>query len=513
MRIYRETYNDRNKQRQTASRWYIDFRDHLGIRHKLPGFTDKRASQALLDNVLSLVSAKISGQRLTPQMEQWLEALPESLLSRLVSWGLLEGHRAEGSKPLTEHIEDYFRSLIHQGDTPQHARQTTTRIKTVLDGCGFTYWTEVSASLVQHTITTSLRRTVRKKNPKGKLETVDLGPVSKATQNYYLTACKSFARWMVKDRRATTNPLEYLSPVKVLSSDRKIKRRALTAEEVRVLLHATAAAGPSFGVSGYDRMVLYRFAIETGLRASEIRSLKVSDFDLSAGTVTVSDAYSKNRKTSTLPLRHEMVKLFQDYLAPRLPNTRAFVMPDESNIPRMLRKDMELARNQWIAEDSCRAEEPLLEIETSEGRIDFHSLRHTCASFLVHAGVDPKTCQELMRHSTVELTLGKYSHVYRGKTSEAVAKLPDFSKGTDSQAQMKTGTDNQPIDGISRSAFCSDKMCGKNEKQPETTGDRTRSGESQKPLNFREKTHIFEKIQTGPGPTRTDDRRIMSPLL
>ncbi len=512
MRIYRETYNDRNGQRQTARRWYIDFRDHLGVRHKLPGFTDKRSSQALLDNILALVSAKISGQRLTPPMEQWLESLPESLLSRLVCWGLLEGHRAEGNKPLIEHIEDYFRSLIHQGDTEQHARQTTTRIKSVMEGCGFIYWTEVSASSIQHHITTALCRTVRKKNAKGQLETVELGPVSKATQNYYLTACKSFARWMIKDRRATTNPLEYLSPAKVLSSDRKIKRRALTAEEVRVLLHATAVAGPSFGIEGVDRMVLYRFAIETGLRASEIRSLKVQDFDLDAGTVTVSDAYSKNRKASTIPLRAEMVKLLSDYLVVKLPTTQAFPMPNESNIPRMLRKDMRQARQQWIVEYPARSDHPFLKIETSEGRIDFHALRHTCASFLVHAGVDPKTCQELMRHSTVELTLGKYSHVYRGKTSEAVAKLPDFGRKNSSE-QIKTGTDDQPVDETIRSAFCSDKLCGSNQKKPETTRDDPDTQDIQKSLFPPQKTHTFPKKATGPGRTRTFDQRIMSPPL
>jgi hypothetical protein len=57
---------------------------------------------------------------------------------------------------------------------------------------------------------------------------------------------------------------------------------------------------------------------------------------------------------------------------------------------------------------------------------------------MVDAGVDPKVVQEILRHSIVELTLGRYSHVYRGRTSEAVAKLPDFSKASDSQAQMKT---------------------------------------------------------------------------
>ncbi len=102
--------------------------------------------------------------------------------------------------------------------------------------------------------------------------------------------------------------------------------------------------------------------------------------------------------------------------------------------------------------------------------IDFHALRHSCASFLVDAGVDPKTCQELMRHSTVELTLGRYSHVYRGKTSEAVAMLPDFTRTKETE-QLKTGTDNQPVNGPSRSAFCSDKFCGNNQKNRKTMGD------------------------------------------
>jgi hypothetical protein len=59
--------------------------------------------------------------------------------------------------------------------------------------------------------------------------------------------------------------------------------------------------------------------------------------------------------------------------------------------------------------------------------------------------------------------------VYRGKTSEAVAKLPDFN-GDNSSEQIKTGTDDQPVDETMRSAFCSDKLCGNNEKnqnQPE----------------------------------------------
>ena len=47
-----------------------------------------------------------------------------------------------------------------------------------------------------------------------------------------------------------------------------------------------------------------------------------------------------------------------------------------------------------------------------------------------------------MRHSNVELTLGRYTHVYRGQEAEALAKLPDLSlPPKDEQKAAATGTD------------------------------------------------------------------------
>lgn len=48
--------------------------------------------------------------------------------------------------------------------------------------------------------------------------------------------------------------------------------------------------------------------------------------------------------------------------------------------------------------------------------IHFHSLRHTCASWLAEAGVDLKVIQEVMRHSNIRQTM-RYAHL----VPEAVA--------------------------------------------------------------------------------------------
>ena len=41
--------------------------------------------------------------------------------------------------------------------------------------------------------------------------------------------------------------------------------------------------------------------------------------------------------------------------------------------------------------------------------VDFHALRASYITALIMAGVDPKTVQELARHSTVTLTIGSYT--------------------------------------------------------------------------------------------------------
>lgn len=41
----------------------------------------------------------------------------------------------------------------------------------------------------------------------------------------------------------------------------------------------------------------------------------------------------------------------------------------------------------------------------------FHDLRHSYASFLVEQGAHPKEMAELMGHSSVQITLDRYSHI------------------------------------------------------------------------------------------------------
>jgi len=55
--------------------------------------------------------------------------------------------------------------------------------------------------------------------------------------------------------------------------------------------------------------------------------------------------------------------------------------------------------------------------------IRFHDLRHNFVSYLIKQGVDPKTIQELARHSSIKTTMEVYAHVMDDHKREAVNRL------------------------------------------------------------------------------------------
>jgi hypothetical protein len=73
-------------------------------------------------------------------------------------------------------------------------------------------------------------------------------------------------------------------------------------------------------------------------------------------------------------------------------------------------------------------------------RTNFHALRHQFISMLAAAGVRPKTAQELARHSDINLTMSRYTHVRLSDLSTAVESLPSLKSP---ETQAATGTDGK----------------------------------------------------------------------
>ena len=278
----------------------------------------------------------------------------------------------------------------------------TGRANRVFTGCGFRFFSDISATRVQ-TFLTELRTGTEEKPG-----------ISAQTFNFHLAAVKQFCRWMVKHQRATANPVDHLDPLNV-KVDRRRDRRALTVDELRDLLTATAAGPERFGMSGPERALLYRVAMETGLRSNELRTRAVRSFDLNpdAPTITVAAGNSKNRREDTLPLRPELAADLRAFLAGKATDEQVFRIPnDRKKAAKMFRADVDAAG--------------IVFRDASNEVVDFHALRHTFVTNLARGKVHPKVAQALARHSTITLTVDRYSHTDLGEQADALKVLPSL---------------------------------------------------------------------------------------
>ena len=127
------------------------------------------------------------------------------------------------------------------------------------------------------------------------------------------------------------------------------------------------------------------------------------------------------------------------FFAGRLPKAMAFRMPSKSRIAGMIQADLAATRETDAQGNVAMKAIPYVD---DAGRVaDFHSLRHTCGTWLGACGVPAKTIQAIMRHCDLRVT-SRYSHTFKHEEAEAVECLPDLSlPSSESQQIRATGTD------------------------------------------------------------------------
>jgi integrase len=364
-----------------------EFRDHLHTVRRLPAFTGRAASEEMGRNLVKLVEFhKGTGGQIDPALTRWLMGLSSRTREKLVSIGLLERERVAVAKPLSEHLRDFAAALKAQGSTADHVAVVTGRARRVIEWCGFRFYSDISASKVSDCLH-GLRQDAKTRRG-----------ISARTFNFYLAAVKQFCRWMVKDRRVSESPVSHLEGLNV-NTDRRHDRRALSVTELREFLDSTYHGLERKGLSGPERSMLYSLAVESGLRAGELRSLTRESFDLDADppSVTVQAAYSKRRRQDTVPLRSELADDLRGFLATKAPAIPVFRLPDRKSAAEMFQADLAAVGIPYRDDAGLVA--------------DFHALRHTFISNLAAGGIHPKTAQQLARHSTITLTMDRYTPI------------------------------------------------------------------------------------------------------
>ncbi len=256
---------------------------------------------------------------------------------------------------------------------------------------------------------------------------------SNRTVQAYLTAVKSFTRWLVHDDRLVSDPLAGVrkpNPCK----DVKLKRRALLHEEWW-WLRGSAEHGPELeGLKGAERALLYAVALQTGLRINELDSLTVGQLHLTATPpyLLLNGCQTKNANAARQFLNPDVAQPLLKYIDQRPPEEQVFPLTEHARLAKAIRADLAKAREMWLDEAKSDPAEMkkrmrsdfLLEVNHEGGRLDFHALRHTCGAWLAMNGVNVKVVQEVMRHSTITLTMDTYGHLFPGKESDAIASMP-----------------------------------------------------------------------------------------
>jgi integrase len=127
----------------------------------------------------------------------------------------------------------------------------------------------------------------------------------------------------------------------------------------------------------------------------------------------VQAGYSKHRRTDVLPLHKGLVNLLRPYLAGRSPLVPLW--PDS-----WTEAGAEMGRRDLAAG---------LPYRDDRGRVlDFHGLRHTFLTHLADSGVHPKVAQVLARHSTITLTMDRYTHLELMDAAGGLKSLPPLPR-------------------------------------------------------------------------------------
>jgi len=480
--------------------YYITYLVRPGQRKTLKGCKDKAATEALARKLEADAMLRREGV-IDPKADQYAKAEARLLMVKDADGNVTDGHLA-----------DFHATLVARGTTSEYATLVRARAAKIIDLSKAERLSALAPSAVQAAIA-SLRD--------------GEDNLSLQTCNHYLRAIKQFSRWLWRDGRTREDPLAHLSGYNV-QLDRRHDRRALTDEELACLVEAAEKGPPRLSMSGPERAMLYQLAVGTGFRANELRSLTPESFDLDADppVVTIEAAYSKHRRRDEQPIRHDLADLLRPWLKGKPAGEPVFRLPDK--VFKLMQADLAAARDAWLKDAKTdkerqeRERSTFLAYRDGAGRVaDFHALRHTYISRLVASGANIKVAQELARHSTPTLTLGRYAHVQLLNRTRALDALPSLDRpAAERDAARATGTDNATAVSDTppgaRSALAARRTPGT--PKPAITGqDEDSEEEGERGAQAFVKATTCEDLSipvTGaPGVTRTPDLRFRKPPL
>lgn len=233
---------------------------------------------------------------------------------------------------------------------------------------------------------------------------VEDASVSAATRRHRYRHLAAFFKWSQDRGYLSKNPLDEIR----LPKEQKQVAAFLTVSQLERLLAAIDADATMKRSEGQAREKeitwlkdLILIAVGTGLRRGELVNLRWQDIDLETRFLTVrnrdSGFQTKSGHERSIPLVGDALEVIRRLNAQRTDEIDGPVLTGVGGGPlnpgfvsRRFRHYVKLAR-------------------LPEG-IHFHTLRHTCASWLVQRGVNLSIVQHILGHSSIHVTQ-RYAHL------------------------------------------------------------------------------------------------------
>ena len=225
--------------------------------------------------------------------------------------------------------------------------------------------------------------------------------LAKATQRKRFNQLRTFFRWSVKEKILKDNPLDDLeAPEKPDKLPKAITEEEM--EKVCKAVHEDYKAKREKGhvqVGGLIwRVPLFRFALYTGMRGSEIARLRWGHLDFDNDLIYIRE--QKNRKEQTIPLISKSQRALADVQQGESEDYvfRSPSFEGQERNPKWFRENVSDAfrkarRDAGLREGLC-----------------FHSLRHGFCTMLAEAGKSAVVIKEAARHADISTSM-RYVHM------------------------------------------------------------------------------------------------------
>ena len=244
--------------------------------------------------------------------------------------------------------------------------------------------------------------------------------------NHYLSVINRIFKYAVLMDILDSNPFDKV--IKPKSRQTQRKGNFLTKEELKEFLKLAKTATLSYFFP------LVHLMSYTGLRQGEALALKWSDIDFENKKITVNKTAARIKEKQTLQ-------------TPKTKNSKRVISIDPTtlSILKSWKKDQikiyfkngkhfegddnfifTNQRAEWVHIHNFIPYFKRFVTDHKLKPITPHGLRHTHASLLFSAGVEPKNISDRLGHSTVQITLDLYTHITEEQRTDTVEKLLEY---------------------------------------------------------------------------------------